>query len=124
LLQAKNTATYTDLKNAIANTATKDVFTGATSNNTWGSGKIDVYRAAASLLFCQALSRTTYSYDSSTGGASNSTLNLGSNKAATRFTPTSSGKLGGVYFKQVQAFLLQVLRLKLDPTVPVYRVLY
>ncbi|MCX6185833.1 MAG: hypothetical protein NTU43_02400, partial [Bacteroidetes bacterium] len=82
-----------------ANTATKDVFTGASSNNTWGSGKIDVYKAAASMLFCQSLGRTTYSYDSSTGGASNGNLNLGSNKAAIRFTPTSSGKLGGVYFK-------------------------
>ena len=99
LLQAKNTATFTELKNAIANTATKDVFTGASSNNTWGSGKIDVYKAASSLLFCQSLSRITYSYDSSTAGASNSTLNLGSNKAATRFTPTANGKLGGVYFK-------------------------
>ncbi len=99
LLQAKNTATFTELKNAIANTATKDVFTGASSNNTWGSGKIDVYKAAASLLFCQSLSRITYSYDSSTAGASNSTLNLGSKKAATRFTPTANGKLGGVYFK-------------------------
>ena len=99
LLQAKNNATFTELRNAITNTATKDVFTGASSNNTWGSGKIDVYKAAASLLFCQSLSRTTYSYDSSTVGASNSSLNLGSNKAATRFTPTANGKLGGVYFK-------------------------
>ena len=99
LLQAKSNATYTELKNVIANTASKDVFTGASSNNTWGSGKIDVYKAAASLLFCQSLSRITYSYDSSTAIAGNSTLNLGSNKAATRFTPTANGKLGGVYFK-------------------------
>lgn len=99
LLQAKSNATYTELKNAIANTASQDVFTGASSNNTWGSGKIDVYKAASLLLFCQSLSRITYSYDSSTAIAGNSTLNLGSNKAATRFTPTANGKLGGVYFK-------------------------
>ncbi len=99
LLQVKPTATFSQIRNAITTTATKDGFTGASTNATWGSGKIDVFKAASSLLFCKPSTRITYSYDSSTTNANNSTLSLSAAKVATRFTPTINGKLGGVYFK-------------------------
>lgn len=99
LLQTKNTATYTQLRNAITTTATKDNFTGNTDNAIWGAGKIDVFKAASYLITCTTFKRETYSYDSSVAGASNTTLNINTSKAATRFTPTMNGILGGVYFK-------------------------
>ncbi len=99
MLQAKPTATFTQIRNAITATATKDNFTGANTNYIFGAGKIDVFKAASSLSTCTTFKRETYSYDSSVTGANNTTLSLGSNKAATRFTPLLTGKLGGVYFK-------------------------
>ncbi len=99
LLQVKNTATYSEIRNAITTTATKDNFTTATINATWGSGKIDVFKAASSLVACKTFKRVTYSYDSSTTNTNNGSFSLASAKAATRFTPTITGKLGAVYFK-------------------------
>lgn len=75
LLQTKTNATYTQLRNAITTTATKDIFTGNTDNATWGAGKIDVFKAASYLTTCTTFKRETYSYDSSVTGASNTTLN-------------------------------------------------
>lgn len=102
LLQKKPTATFTEIKNAITTTATKDSFTGATDNNTWGSGKIDVFKAASSFSYCQPLTRTTYNYEQSYGSTANYTYNLSGKRAAIRFTATSNGQLGGVYFKTVR----------------------
>ena len=99
LLQVKPSATFSEIRNAIATTATKDIFTTSSDNAIWGSGKIDVFKAASSLLFCKPSKRVTYSYDSSVTSSSNTTQALGSGKAATRFTPDITGKLGGVYFK-------------------------
>jgi subtilisin family serine protease len=113
LLQARPTATFNQIRNAITTTATKDVFTTASDNATWGSGKIDVFKAASSLLFCKTSTRVTYSYDSSSTSTNNGSQILGSSKAATRFTPDMSGKLGGVYFKTgttvtVSSFTIEV----------------
>ncbi|MFY7965395.1 MAG: S8 family serine peptidase [Chitinophagaceae bacterium] len=99
LLQVKNNATYNEIKNAITNTATKDIFTTSSNNPIWGYGKIDVFSAASTLATCTTFKRATYSYDSSTTSSNNSSFSLGAAKAATRFTPTINGKLGGVYFK-------------------------
>jgi subtilisin family serine protease len=102
LLQKKPTATFTEIKNAITTTATKDSFTGTTDNSTWGSGKIDVFKAASSFSYCQPLTRTTYNYEQPYGSSPNYTYNLAGKRAAVRFTATSSGLLGGVYFKTVR----------------------
>lgn len=99
LLQKKPGATFAQIKTAITTTATKDSFTGSTDNNTWGSGKIDVFKAASSFSYCQPLTRTTYNYEQAYGSSGNTAVNLGSNRAAIRFSSTSSGVLGGVYFK-------------------------
>jgi subtilisin family serine protease len=99
MLQTKPSATFTQIKNAITATATKDNFTGANTNYIFGAGKIDVFKAASSLNTCTTFNRETISYDSSTTSAGNTSFSLSANKAATRFTATLTGKLGGVYFK-------------------------
>ena len=102
LLQKKPTATFTEIKNAITTTATKDSFTGTTDSPTWGSGKVDVFKAASSFSYCQPLERTTYNYEQSYGSSTNYSYSLSSKRAALRFTATSNGQLGGVYFKTVR----------------------
>ncbi len=99
LLQVKNSASYNEIKNAITTTATKDVFTTLYDNPVWGSGKIDVFRAASSLTNCQPYKRVTLSYDSASTSLNNPSYNLGASKATTKFTATIKGKLGGVFFK-------------------------
>jgi subtilisin family serine protease len=99
LLQINKNATYSQIKTALKSTATKDAFTTAFDNNIWGSGKVDVFKAASSQLYCNTLNRVTYSYDASYTATNNLQVNLGALKATTRFTPTISGQLGGVYFK-------------------------
>ena len=99
MLQTKPNATFTQIRNAITATATKDNFTGANTNYVFGAGKIDVFKAASSLSTCTTFKRETISYDSSTTSAGNSSFSLSANKPATRFTATLTGKLGGVYFK-------------------------
>ena len=102
LLQKKPGATFTEIKNAITTTATKDAFTGTTENATWGNGKLDVFKAASSFSYCQPLTRTTYNYEQEYGSSENYTNNLNGKRAAIRFTSTSSGLLAGVYFKTVR----------------------
>ena len=102
LLQKKPSATFPEIKNAITSTAYKDALTGTTDNPTWGSGKIDVFKAASSFSYCQPLNRTTYNYEQPYRSDSNYSYNLAGKRAAIRFTATSSGQLGGVYFKTVQ----------------------
>ena len=99
LLQMKPNATFTELKSAITTTATKDFFTGQTANATWGHGKINVFKAASSFSYCQPLSVTTYNYEQPYSSNQNTGFNVGSAQVAVRFTTTSSGVLGGVYFK-------------------------
>lgn len=112
LLQISPTATATDIKNAIQNTAVKDAFTTAVSNNTWGTGKIDIYKAASALKYCTTQSRETYSYDSSSTAANLLGINLGAFRAATRFTPTLTGFLGGVNFQTYASFAITSLTIE------------
>ena len=113
LLQKKPSATFAQIKNAITTTATKDSFTGSTDNNTWGSGKIDVFKAASSFSYCQPLTRTTYNYEQSYGSATNYSFNFSAKRAALRFTSTSAGNLGGVYFKTTTSVTLTSFTIEL-----------
>jgi subtilisin family serine protease len=114
LLQMNNSATFSEIKNAITTTATKDAFTTATDNNIWGSGKIDVFKAASSISFCAPIERITYQRDAAySSGSNNAQLNFGANQVATLFTPDMNGKLAGVYFKTgstltLTSFLIEV----------------
>lgn len=116
LLQKKPSATFAQIKNAITTTATKDSFTGSTDNNTWGSGKIDVFKAASSFSYCQPLTRTTYNYEQAYTSATNYSYDLSSKRAAIRFTATSSGNLGGVYLKTVRTQTLTNLTIEVRAT--------
>ena len=99
LFQKKPDASFAQIKAAITSTATKDSFTGTTDNSIWGSGKIDVFRAASSFSNCLPLNRTTYNYEQAYGKSANTTVNINANRAAIRFTTTNSGILGGVFFR-------------------------
>lgn len=116
LLQKKPDATFTQIKTAITSTAVKDALTGFTDNSTWGSGKIDVFKAASSFSNCQPLTRTTYNYEQPYGSSGNYSKNLEGKRAALRFSATSNGILGGVYFKTVQTQELSQFTIEIRST--------
>lgn len=100
LLQKTPNATYSQIKSALLTTANKDSFTGTTANAIWGNGKVDVFKAASTFTYCNALERTTYNYEQKyTGGTANASYNTANKRAALRFTNTNAGILGGVYYK-------------------------
>jgi subtilisin family serine protease len=117
LLQKKPSATFAEIKNAITTTATKDTFTGTTDNATWGSGKIDVFKAASSFSYCQPLARTTYKYEQPYTSTTNYSYDLSGKRAAIRFTATESGILAGVYIKTVRNQSLSALSIEIRATV-------
>lgn len=99
MLQAKPSATYSEIKNALITNAQTDASTGVVPSNTWGYGKLDVYQALTSMMGNKKNKKTyineTYPYALSTNTNVNSftTTRLGE-----LFTPDMSGYLGGVYF--------------------------
>ncbi len=113
LFQKKPSATFDQIKTAITTTAIKDSFTGTTDNNIWGSGKIDVFRAASTFSYCQPLARTTYNYEQAYGSTTNYSYSLSSKRAALRFTATADGNLGGVYFKTTTSVTLTSFTIEL-----------
>lgn len=100
LLQIKPNATFTEIRNAIQNTAFKDAFTtNNLPNFIFGHGKLDVFKAASTLSTCTTFKRETLSYDSSTNSSNNPQVDITNRKAAVKFTSTLNGKIGGVYLK-------------------------
>lgn len=99
MLQAKPSATYSEIKNALITNAQTDAGTGVVPSYTWGYGKLDVYQALTSMMGNKKNKKTyineTYPYALSTNTNVNSftTTRLGE-----LFTPDMSGYLGGVYF--------------------------
>lgn len=99
MLQAKPTANYFEIKNALITNAQTDASTGVVPSYTWGYGKLDVYQALTSMMGNKKNKKTyineTYPYALSTNTNVNSftTTRLGE-----LFTPDMSGYLGGVYF--------------------------
>ena len=99
LLQIKPTATYQEIKNVIAGNVQTDNATGnILPNAVWGSGKLDVYQAGASLLNITD-KRKTYTYETLPYSSSlNKIFQVNTNRVAVRFKPDVDGKLGGFYF--------------------------
>lgn len=99
MLQAKPTANYSEIKNALITNAQTDASTGVVPSYTWGYGKLDVYQALTSMMGNKKNRKTyineTYPYALSTNAnvTSFTTTRLGE-----LFTPDMSGYLGGVYF--------------------------
>ena len=97
LLQQNPLLTGTDVKNLIKANPMKDTYTGAANNNTWGAGKLDVFKAMSKLVDnANPIDRKIVVYDQ---WNSNSNVALtGAQKVAVRFTPDISGQVTGVFF--------------------------
>ena len=102
LLQTNNSNTAATVKSLLTANATKDAATeapGATPNNRWGYGKLDVYRAASSVYNCLPADRRTYAYDNMPfTSAQNGGVLLSNQQVAIRTTPDMSGKIAGAYY--------------------------
>lgn len=106
LLQAKPNITLSEVKSAINNTALSDVNTGTVPNNRWGNGKLDIFRAVSSLIDCNTQQRETLLYEDPYPSAldiTNISLSSGM-RVAVKFSPSTTGKLGGVYFSTSNTF--------------------
>lgn len=119
LLQAKPSATATEIKSLLTSTAHTDVWTaaeGAAPNTTWGYGKLDVFKAASSLFNCTSPAREMYQYDNNVGQASATATLVHSNtqRVGLRFQPTLTGKLGGVFFHTGTFVLNTTVEVRLD----------
>jgi subtilisin family serine protease len=99
LLQANPTLTAAQVKSRLTSNARKDDATGNVPNVRWGYGKLDIYKAVTAEVGCVASNFETVTYDEpyiTINAESNTTF---SNAAlAVRYTPTLTGKLGGVSF--------------------------
>lgn len=97
LLQQNPSLTGNDVKNLIKSNPMKDVYTGAANNNTWGAGKLDVFKAMSKLVDNgNPIDRKIIAYDQ-WNGVTNVAL-TGAQKASVRFTPDISGQVTGVFF--------------------------
>ena len=101
LLQVKPSLTFAEIKTAIRNNAQTDVSTGAVPNTVWGYGKLDVYKAAGSILECTVPNRKTYLYENPYTSTQDGNVALTTQRIAVNFTPDITGKLGGFYFHTV-----------------------
>lgn len=106
LLQAKPNVTLSEAKNAIYNTASSDANnTGTVPNNRWGYGKLDIFRAVSSLVDCSTQQRETILYEEPYPSALDAGVSLSNgNRIAVKFTPTTTGKIGGIYFSTSTTF--------------------
>lgn len=117
MLQAKPNIDYAEAKNALHNTAQFDISTGAIPNNTWGYGKLDIFRAVSSLIECSTQERKTYLYETPyQPSRDGETIFASGNKVAVKFTPNITGKLGGINFatsttfKTITSFTIEILQ--------------
>lgn len=94
--------TADQVKTLLTSTAVTDAYTGMVPNNTFGAGKINVYRAMAKQLHPSATtSHTIYRYDLAGMSFINSYTNFAApidtaRKYALRFTPSTGGRLSTV----------------------------
>ncbi|MBM4168628.1 MAG: T9SS type A sorting domain-containing protein [Ignavibacteria bacterium] len=94
LLQASPTLQAQAIKDLLTSRARKDAFTGTSSNNTWGHGKMDILNSmAANLQSNLTVSRDLLAYDVTSTSAI--ITMSGAMKLAVRFTPTISGQVTG-----------------------------
>lgn len=98
LLQAKPTASFSEIKNAITSQADKDEYTTNIANTTWGYGKLNALKAMASLTGCNTNSLDVIKYDNLPLPVNYSLVNIGNNIVAVKYTAPRKGIVGGVYF--------------------------
>lgn len=98
LLQAKPTASFSEIKNAITSQADKDEYTTNTTNTTWGYGKLNALKALAALTGCNTNSIDVMRYDNQPLPANYVHVDIGNNIVAVKYTAPRKGIVGGVYF--------------------------
>jgi hypothetical protein len=102
ILGQNPTMTADQVKTLLTTTAVTDAYTGSVPNNTFGGGKINVYRALAKNLHPAATTtHTIYRYDLAGMSFINSYMNFSvpidtAMKYALRFTPSTGGRLAAV----------------------------
>lgn len=97
LLQAKPTASFTEIKNAITSQADKDQFTGNTTNTTWGYGKLNALKALAALTGCTENQLAVIKYETLPLPIHYKTFGVAGNMMAVKYTAPAKGIVGGVY---------------------------
>lgn len=97
LFQQNTSYTAAQVKTLITENARTDTYTGSVPNNSWGYGKVDIFKS-----MCKAVngsstpSREMLTYDS---WASSATAALtGSDQIALKFTPSFDGKVSAIFF--------------------------
>lgn len=97
LFQQNSSYTAAQVKTLITDNARTDTYTGSVPNNSWGYGKLDIFKS-----MCKAVngsstpSREMMVYDS---WANSATVALsGSQQVALKFTPNFSGKVSSIFF--------------------------
>lgn len=102
LLAKYPTLTATEIKSVLMSTARADSVVGTVPNNTYGEGKLNVFKAMASMVSSQAeTDESTYRYDLAGMSFYNSYMNYWvsatpSISYALRFTPTASGTVASI----------------------------
>ncbi|MGA3287978.1 MAG: S8/S53 family peptidase [Bacteroidota bacterium] len=95
LLGANPLLTAAQIKSLCTSTANSDSYATGLPNYIWGCGKFDVLEAMAKSIWSSAsVVRTTLAYDGTT--TSKFVRVTGTQKAAVRFSPTTSGTLTGI----------------------------
>jgi hypothetical protein len=98
LLQEDGALTGSRVKTLISRQADSDGFTGGTPNNTWGHGKLDVFRAMAELTGSKVPEREMLAYDADAPSTSRTQETVGGSnaeKVAVRITPNIGGSMTG-----------------------------
>lgn len=99
LLQANPSLTAAQVKARLTANARMDGATGVVPNMRWGYGKLDIYKAVTDEIGCVKSNFETVSYDEPYIVANTEFNYYFDNMAlAVRYTPTLTGKLGGVSF--------------------------
>lgn len=98
LLQVDPSLSATRVKELLTSNARTDELTGTIPNNTWGYGKLDIFKAAGKLKNCTApvVQNLHYEFDYSTSSIAY-TIPVGE-YTGVRFTSSEAGILGGIYF--------------------------
>jgi len=97
LFEAHPNLTASDIKTLITTNGNTDSFTGSVWNQTWGYGRLDIYKAIKKVFDSgTVVNREFHIYDD--WGSSNSTLYLESfEKIALRFIPSFNGGVTGFF---------------------------
>lgn len=98
LLQVDPSLSATRVKELLTSNARTDELTGTIPNNTWGYGKLDIFKAAGKLKNCTALIEQNLHYEFDYASSSTEYALPAGQYAGVRFTSAETGILGGVYF--------------------------